>query len=106
MKTDPKRGEIRLVDLGYVAKVRPCLVLNIPIDDCDRAITSIIPHTTQLRDSRFEVPVKTPYLKPGAFNAQGINTIPNVKLIRKLGTLDRPQLEAVEQAVRLWLDLQ
>lgn len=38
MAVNPQRGEIWLVDLGYVAKVRPCLVLNIPIDDNDRAL--------------------------------------------------------------------
>jgi mRNA interferase MazF len=27
------RGEVWLVDLGMVAKVRPCLVLSIPADD-------------------------------------------------------------------------
>jgi mRNA interferase MazF len=106
MSHNPQRGELWLVDLGYVAKIRPCLVLNIPIDDRDRAISTIIPHTTQIRESRFEVPVTTPFLKPGAFNAQGITTIPNVKLIRKLGRLSESQLETVENAVKLWLDLQ
>ena len=105
MATNPQRGEIWLVDLGYVAKVRPCLVLNIPIDNSDRAITTIIPHTTQIRNSRFEVSVQTPFLKPGAFNAQGITTIPNVKLIRHLGTLNESQLQNVETVVKLWLDL-
>jgi mRNA interferase MazF len=27
---NPNRGEVWLVDLGYAAKVRPCLVLSIP----------------------------------------------------------------------------
>ena len=26
----PSRGEVWLVDLGYAAKVRPCLVLSVP----------------------------------------------------------------------------
>ncbi len=51
MSNNPQRGELWLVDLGYVAKIRPCLVLNIPIDDRDRAISTIIPHTTmQIKD--------------------------------------------------------
>ncbi|WP_241392666.1 type II toxin-antitoxin system PemK/MazF family toxin [Rippkaea orientalis] len=25
-----KRGEVWLVDLGYVAKIRPCLIVSIP----------------------------------------------------------------------------
>lgn len=31
----PNRAEVWLVDLGYVAKVRLCLVMNIPIEDID-----------------------------------------------------------------------
>ncbi len=34
----PNRGEIWLVDLGYAAKVRPCLVLSISAADEDRAL--------------------------------------------------------------------
>jgi mRNA-degrading endonuclease toxin of MazEF toxin-antitoxin module len=28
--TTPRRGEVWLVDLGMVAKIRPCLVVSIP----------------------------------------------------------------------------
>ena len=37
------RGEVWLVDLGYAAKTRPCLVLSIPPLDTDRALTTVIP---------------------------------------------------------------
>ena len=34
---DPNRGEIWLVDLGYAAKVRPCVVRSIQAaDECNR----------------------------------------------------------------------
>ena len=42
---DPNRGEIWLVDLGYAAKVRPCLVLSIPAADEDRALATLVQHT-------------------------------------------------------------
>lgn len=32
-----KRGEVWLVDLGYAAKTRPCLVFSIESEDTDRA---------------------------------------------------------------------
>ena len=51
----PERGEIWIVDLGYVAKCRPCLVLSIKPLDTDRALTTVIPHTTSARGTRFEV---------------------------------------------------
>lgn len=56
--TNPGRGEVWLVDLGYVAKIRPCLVISIPALDRDRALATLIPHTTSPRSSRFEVQIK------------------------------------------------
>ena len=38
----PKRGEVWLIDLGYTAKVRPCLVLSIPAEDLDRALVTLV----------------------------------------------------------------
>jgi mRNA interferase MazF len=79
MATTPARGDVWLVDLGLVAKVRPCVVLSTPADDPnDRVLTTIVPHTTATRNSRFEVRSKVRFLKPGAFDAQNIITIPTV----------------------------
>jgi mRNA interferase MazF len=104
MATMPTRADVWLVDLGMVAKVRPCLVLSVPADDDnDRVLTTIVPHTTSTRDSRFEVRSSVRFLKPGAFDAQNIVTIPTVKLIRRLGTLPQDQMTGVEGAVKLWL---
>jgi len=104
MATKPTRTEVWLVDLGMVAKVRPCLILSIPADDDnDRVLSTIVPHTTSTRDSRFEIRTNVRFLKPGAFDAQSIITIPSVKLIRRLGTLPDDQMTQVEDAVKLWL---
>ncbi|WP_428307648.1 hypothetical protein [Lacipirellula sp.] len=46
-----QRGEIWLVDLGYAAKVRPCLALSVPADDADRALVTLVAHTTSPRNS-------------------------------------------------------
>src|SRR5712691_8031643 len=100
---DPSRGEIWLVDLGYAAKVRSCLVLSIPAADQDRALATLVPHTTSIRGSRFEVAIRVGFLREGAFDAQNLVTIPHAKLIRKLGTLQPGQLSSVEDAVRFWL---
>jgi len=104
MVQTPTRGDVWLVDLGMVAKVRPCLVLSVPAnDDDDRVLTTLVAHTTSTRDSRFEVNSNVRFLKSGAFDAQNIITIPTVKLIRRLGTLPDDQMTAVENAVKLWL---
>ncbi|MDR3618513.1 MAG: type II toxin-antitoxin system PemK/MazF family toxin [Paludisphaera borealis] len=101
-----ERGEVWLVDLGYAAKTRPCLVLNVPTLDTDRALTTLIPCTTSARGTRFEVPVSTPFLgRSGVFDAQNPTSTTQAKLIRKLGSLTADQLEQVEDAVRHWLGL-
>jgi mRNA interferase MazF len=100
----PRRGEVWLVDLGLAAKIRPCLVLGVPGAD-DRAIVTVVPHTTSLHSTRFEAAVSVRFLKAGAFDAQGIVTVPTVRLMRRLGTLSPEQLSAVVRAVCLWLGI-
>ena len=99
------RGSVWMVDLGLAAKVRSCLILSVATDPQDRVLVTIVAHTTSLQGTRFEVDVKTRFLKPGAFDAQQVLTIPQAKLVRKLGDLKADQLAAVEAAVRQWLGL-
>ena len=106
MTANPARSDVWLVDLGMVAKVRPCLVVSVPADDeNDRVLTTVVPHTTSTRESRFEVVSNVRFLKKGAFDAQNIVTIPTVKLVRRLGILPADQMATIEAAVRLWLGL-
>ena len=63
----PSRGEVWLFDLGMAEKVRPALVVSVGYDDVDRALLTIVPHTTSLRGSQFEIAVSVPFLQPGAF---------------------------------------
>lgn len=94
-----------MVDLGLAAKVRPCLVVSIPALDEDRALVTLVPHTTSGRGSRFEVNVRVGFLRAGVFDVQSLVTIPHAKLIRKLGTLTPDQFSPVEAALRRWLAL-
>ena len=48
----PSRGEVWIVDLGMAAKVRPCLVISIAARDQDRALVTVVPHSTSIRGSR------------------------------------------------------
>jgi mRNA interferase MazF len=101
----PQRGEVWLVDLGLAAKVRPAVVMSIPATDVDRALVTIVPHTTSARGSRFEATISVPFLRAGVFDAQNLVTIPHAKLIRNLGKLPPAQLAVVERAVAMWLGL-
>ncbi len=105
MSTRPNRGEVWLVDLGYVAKVRPCLVISIPTLETDRELVTLVPHTTKARGSRFEIDVKAKFLRPGVFDTQNLVTIPSVNLIKKLGMLSTEQLSQIENVLCLWLGL-
>ena len=94
-----------MVDLGLAAKVRPCLVLSVPLGESDRSLVTLVPHTTTLRQSRFEIAASAKFLRPGAFDAQGIVTVPTVRLMNRLGTLSAEQMRAVEKGVCLWLGI-
>jgi mRNA interferase MazF len=88
------------------AKVRPCLILSVPTNPQDRVLVTVIPHTTSIQGTRFEVTVAARFLRPGGvFDGQQVITIPQVKLVRKLGDLPPDQLALVESAVRTWLGL-
>ena len=100
------RGSVWIVDLGMVAKVRPCLVLSVPTDPQDRVLMTLVPHTTSVQGTRFEVSVKAKFLQGrGVFDAQQVVTVPQIKLVRRLGDLPPDQLALVEEAVRRWLGL-
>ena len=88
----PKRGEVWMFDCGMVEKVRPVLIFSVPFTDSDRAVVTVVFHSTALRGSQFEVEVKVPFLKDGAFIAQSVATYPTARAIRKLGALNPDSL--------------
>src|ERR1039458_5027956 len=98
----PVRGDVRLFDLGMAEKVRPALVISVAFGDADRALVTIVPHTTSLRGSQFEIPVSIPFLKAGAFVVRGVSTYPHVRAMRKLGVLKPDQFRLVFAGVLRW----
>jgi mRNA interferase MazF len=101
----PNRGEVWLVDLGLAAKVRPCLVLSVPPGAGDRALHTLVPHTTSLRGSAFEIASNVRFLKPGAFDAQGLVTITSARLLRRVGKLPEEEMSRVVVGVQTWLGM-
>ena len=100
-----KRGEVWQIDFGMAAKVRPALVLGCDIADEDRVLIAVVYHTTALRGSRYEVPLRVSGPDEGGFDAQSLYTVPAVKFIRRRAVLNPAQLKAVEEKVKLWLGL-
>jgi mRNA interferase MazF len=104
-RTEVKRGDIWLVDLGLAQKVRPAVILSVAYLDHERALITYVPRTTSLRSTRFEVEHQAAGFAPGGFDAQSIGTMPAAKLVRRISALDAPTLAKVENAVRAWLAL-
>jgi mRNA-degrading endonuclease toxin of MazEF toxin-antitoxin module len=52
-------------------------------------------HTTALRGTRWELSIPKPFLKPGAFHLQQVQTISTVKLERKLGAPTAEEMKRV-----------
>jgi mRNA interferase MazF len=88
-----------MVDFGLAAKVRPALLLtgNPALEELD--LVTVLLHTTALRGNRWELSIPKPFLKPGAFHLQQVQTISTVKLERKRGTLTEAEMDRVLDAL-------
>jgi mRNA interferase MazF len=94
-----------LADLGIAAKIRPGLVLSVLPNPQDRVLVTLVPHTTSVQGTRFEVVVPKAFLNAGAFDAQGLVTVARARLLRRLGNLLPSELLIIEEAVKRWLGL-
>jgi mRNA interferase MazF len=91
----PQIGEVWQVDLGIAGKVRPCLLLtDYPTDD-ELALVTVLPHTTAVRGNKWEIAVPKPFLKPGVFHLQQVQSVSVARLMRRLGVLSNAELQSV-----------
>jgi mRNA interferase MazF len=96
--TNFKRGDVVLVDLGYIAKVRPCVVISIPKADSQRNMSVVAPLTTDIRGGECEVPFPKPrwLTEESVTNPIGLVGVDNVKIERMLGPLPTNSLDAID----------
>jgi mRNA interferase MazF len=100
-----RAGEVWMIDLGMVAKVRPCLLLtNYPADD-ELALITVLPHTTALRGQRWELALPKSFLKPGAFHLQQVQSVSIARLERRLGTLTPEEWATAQDRLADYLGL-
>ena len=99
----PVRGEVWLIDFGLAGKTRPAVVVSVAFGAQDRSLITVVPHTTSLRGSTFEIPVSAPFLKTGAFLVQGVSTFPTVRALHRLGSLSPDGLSKVMSGLLRWL---
>lgn len=89
------RGEVWLIDFGIAAKVRPALLLTDEPADNELDLFTVLLHTTSTRGNPWELVIPKPFLKPGAFHLQQVQTISGAKLIRRLGYLTEAEQATV-----------
>jgi mRNA interferase MazF len=91
------------MDFALPGKIRPALVVSAPFGHQDRSLTAVVPHTTSLRGSPFEIAIRVLFLKPGAFLVQGVTTFPTVRALHSIGVLDSEALKRVFDTLLRWL---
>ena len=104
---EPKAGEVWIVDFGTVAKQRPVVVLAFPQPEDARALVIVAPLTSRIRGLRGEVDIGKPkwLSKHSAVNIQGLASIDQNSLARRLGCLPVSQFRSVKEALRDLLNL-
>ena len=105
--TSFKRGDVVLVDLGMVAKMRPCVVVSISKPDSQRNMSVVVPMTTEIRRGECEVSFpKPPWLKQtSVVNLLGIAGVDNSKIERRLAPFPEDRMEEISRGLARLLDL-
>lgn len=103
----PHPGEVWLADLGLAAKTRPVVILSRHDPEAPRALTIYVPLTTQNRRSKYEVELpKLPFLRElSVANVQGIASLTENRLERKLGDVPPELLRRIREAIAFALDI-
>jgi mRNA interferase MazF len=99
---NPKLGEVWMVDMGMVGKVRPAVVVlddSVPVE---RAIIVHVPVTSKNRGSELEVSLgHLRFLTPESVaNVQGIGSLPRTRFERRLGVLPSADLGRIRGALK------
>lgn len=100
-----ERGEVWQIDFGFAAKIRPALLLTGEPADHELDLFTVLLHTTSVRGNPWELSLPKPFLKPGAFHLQQVQTISGAKLMRCLGHLSAPDMIRVDEALKRRLRL-
>ena|SRR5271157_584899 len=103
----PNPGEVYLVDMGYEGKMRPVIIVSRTDAQAPRALSIVVPLTTQNRGSRYEVPLpKVPWLKHASVaNVQALAAYEHHELLEKRGRFEASAMALVKDAIRWAMDL-
>jgi mRNA interferase MazF len=103
----PKVGEVYIVDLGMEGKVRPVVVVSREDADAPRALSVVVPLTSQYRGSRYEVKMpRVPWLNLQSFaNAQAIGSVELHELTNRRGKFEAVVVKQIRESIRWALEL-
>jgi mRNA interferase MazF len=104
---NPKPGEVYLVDLGLLAKIRPAVVVSREDLNSPRALAVLVPLTTRYRRSKYEAHLgRLRFLRETSWaNVQGIAAIGHEKLVQFLGLVGNTQMIGIRNALSYLLGL-
>lgn len=103
----PKVGDVFIVDLGFDGKVRPVVVVSREDPDAPRALSIVVPLTSQFRGSRYEVQMpRVPWLNLQSFaNIQAIGAAQHHELTNRRERFEASVVKQIREAVRWALEL-
>lgn len=101
------RGDVVVVDLGMAAKVRPCVVISMRRPDAERAMSVVVPMTTEIRGGACEVPFPKPVWlrQESVVNVLGIAGVDNTKIVRRIAAFPKENLVKIETVCARMLGL-
>jgi mRNA interferase MazF len=110
-----KRGEIYLAALDpalgkEISKTRPVLIISNDKNNTFSGTLTILPISSQHLDRIYPFEVMLPkgsgnLPKDSKVKADQIRTIDRRRIIRLIGTLNTPEISAIERAVKIHLEL-
>ena len=75
-----------------------------PLDE-ELALIIVIPHTTAVRGSRWELAIEKPFLKSGVFHLQQIQPLSLGRLEARIGSLTADEFAAIKERLVTLLEL-
>ena len=102
-----ERGDVVLVDLGMLAKVRPCVVVSVRKADAQRNMSVVVPMTTEIRGGECEISFhKPPWLREDSVvNLMGIAGVDNAKIARRIAAFPSDRMKELSRRLARLLDL-
>jgi mRNA interferase MazF len=104
---NPKVGEVYVIDLGFEGKVRPVVVVSREDLEAPRALSVVVPLTSQLRPSRYQVKMpRVPWLKLQSYtDAQAMSSVEWHELTDRRGKFDSSVVKQIRDSIRWALEL-